>query len=448
MTFSFPNSDAVIGGGLLSILGLAVLGGLVLNLMPCVLPVLSIKLMGVVSKRGKNRREVRLGFLASAAGILFTFLALAGVTIAAKVAGIAIGWGVQFQHPPFLVALALMCVLFAANLWNLYEIQLPADVVSNIAHRNRDAGLVSDFLSGAFATVLATPCSAPFLGTAIGFALAAGPLEILAVFVALGAGLALPYLLIALFPGLIVLLPRPGGWMITLRRILGVALLGTAVWLISVLVAQVGSLAALLVGACLVALLILLWIRQRLEGPKHVGALVSIVSFAMLAFVPPSILRAGVTDDHAANAVSIWQPFDVRQIHQLVKEGRVVFVDVTADWCITCQANKKLVLDRAPVLTRLVQNDTVAMKADWTRPSDQIATYLASFGRYGIPFSVVYGTRAPDGIPLPEILTSDAVIAAFNRAVGDGTDVKQLDIGIVRDSAHVDRAVGDIGIKR
>ena len=229
MAFLFPSSDAVTGGGLFPILGLAVLGGLVLNLMPCVLPVLSIKLIGVVSKGGKNSREVRLGFLASSAGILFTFLLLAGVTIIAKVAGVAIGWGVQFQHPLFLVALALVCVLFAANLWDLYEIRLPANFSGKIAHRSLDMGLVGDFLSGIVATVLATPCSAPFLGTAIAFALAAGPLEILAVFVALGTGLALPYLLVAVFPGFMVLLPRPGEWMIWLRRVLGVSLLVTAV---------------------------------------------------------------------------------------------------------------------------------------------------------------------------------------------------------------------------
>jgi suppressor for copper-sensitivity B len=253
---------------------------------------------------------------------------------------------------------------------------------------------------------------------------------------------------IEIFPDFVVLLPRPGEWMIWLRRVLGVTLLVTAVWLTSVLFAQVGGPAALSVAACLAALPILLWARQRLESFAQAGALISIVIVVVLAFVSPSYFQARATDDHAASSDGIWRPFDAGHIQQLVREGRVVFVEVTADWCITCQVNNRLVLDRAPVLSRLARGDVVAMRADWTRPSDQIAAYLASFGRYGIPFSVVYGPQTPDGLPLPEILTSDAVIVALKTAVGDGGNAKQLDIGIVEDSAHLDRVIGDIGIKR
>lgn len=416
MNLSFTNFDFSVSEGSLAILGLALLGGLILNLMPCVLPVLSIKLMGVISKGGQGRREVRLGFLASSAGILFTFLVLAGATITAKVAGANVGWGVQFQHPLFLVALALVCVFFTANLWNLFEIRLPAIVAGSIVDHKKSDGLVGDFLSGVFATVLATPCSAPFLGTAIGFALAGSPLETLAIFFALGAGFALPYLLVAVFPGFARRLPRPGRWMITLRRVLGFALLGTAAWLVSVIVAQTGSLAALSVGACLGVLLLLLWAQQRLHGFQRASVIMSLVVASVLAFIPPILFQKTASAIQAVSSDGIWRPFDESNIRRLVSDGRVVFVDVTADWCVTCHVNKKLVLDRAPVIQALTDSNVIAMRADWTRPSEQIGTYLASFSRYGIPFSVVYGPNAPHGIPLPEILTSGSVLAALQMA--------------------------------
>jgi suppressor for copper-sensitivity B len=375
--------------------------------------------LSVVSKGGWPRRDVRLGFLASSGGILFTFLALGAATTAAKAAGLGVGWGIQFQQPLFLVALALLCALFAGNLWDLFEIRLPANVVGNVAARDRNHSFADDFLGGVFATVLATPCSAPFLGTAIGFALTAGPVEILAVFAALGSGMALPYLLVALFPGLANRLPRPGAWMITLRRILGFALLGTAAWLISVLAVQVETLAALSVGACLGALLLLMRAQRHLHGLQRLAALMSLTTVGVLAFVPSILFQARGLPDQAPIGHRLWRPFDGAQIPKLVAERHVVIVDVTADWCITCRVNEKLVLDREPVVTALGRRNVVAMKADWTRPSDRIAAYLASFGRYGIPFNVVYGPDAPHGILLPEILTSASVIAALSAAKGN-----------------------------
>jgi suppressor for copper-sensitivity B len=213
---------------------------------------------------------------------LFAFLGLGAAIIAAKAAGAAVGWGIQFQYPLFLTVLALGCVLFAGNLWSLFEIKLPAQVAGNVAARDRDHDFAGDFLNGVFATILATPCSAPFLGTVIGFALVRGPVEILAVFTALGVGMALPYLLVAMVPDLVRRLPRPGGWMITLRRILGLTLLGTAAWLVSVFAAQAGNFAALLLGACLAALLILLWVRHRLRGVLRAIAAASLTAVAVL----------------------------------------------------------------------------------------------------------------------------------------------------------------------
>ncbi len=401
------------------ILALAVLGGLILNLMPCVLPVLSLKLLGVVSHGGQERARVRLSFLTSAAGILVSFLVLAGVALALKATGVAVGWGMQFQQPAFLVAMTLVVTLFACNLWGFFEIRLPRRLTDALAARGHGHDLPGYFLTGAFATLLATPCSAPFLGTALGFALARGPAEILSIFTALGLGLALPYLAVAAAPGLATRLPRPGRWMVVLRRVLGFALAGTGVWLVSVLAGQVPETAAYAVGALMVAVVLVLWFGARLgDGPRRAGMAATAV-LAALAFVAPARLAG----EEAAPVVvekGVWRPFERAAIGELVRAGKVVFVDVTADWCITCQVNKSLVLERGEVAKRLAGDGVVAMRADWTRPSDEISVYLASFGRYGIPFNAVYGPGAPAGIALPELLTNEAVLGALERAAGEG----------------------------
>jgi suppressor for copper-sensitivity B len=416
-------AGAGLGGvpGLIAILGFALIGGLLLNLMPCVLPVLSLKLLSVVGHGGSAPREIRAGFLASAAGILFSFMVLAGAAIALKLTGSAVGWGIQFQQPLFLVFMVVLVTGFAANLWGLFEIPLPRAIAdAALGGHHADGGrhstsLGGHFATGALATLLATPCSAPFLGTAVGFALARGPLEILAVFAALGLGLALPYLLVAAFPALASRLPRPGRWMLVLRRVLGGTLALTGVWLLSVLAVQVSPAAALAVGALMATLVLVLAIRKRLPGRARVagGALAAVLALA--AFGLPLAL-----DRHASQAAAAidgrWTPFDKAAIREQVAAGRTVFVDVTADWCITCQANKKLVLTRGTVAERLFGSGVVPMRADWTRPDDRISSYLAEHGRYGIPFNIVYGPGAPDGIALPELLTEAAVLAALDRA--------------------------------
>ena len=437
--------DANAGGGLswtgssvgvadfAGILGLAVLGGLILNLMPCVLPVLSLKLLSVIGQGGRERRHVRQSFLASAAGIVTCFLLLAAGAAALKAAGMAVGWGVQFQQPLFLVALTLILTLFACNLFGVFEIQLPGRMTDKLAqaggapaaagHRE---GLAGHFATGMFATLLATPCSAPFLGTAIGFALSRGLLEILAIFLALGIGLALPYLAVAAVPALAAKLPRPGKWMIAVRRVLGVALAGTAVWLLSVLAAEDGQLTAVVVAGLMVALGGLIALRLKLAGGLRKAVPAGAAVLALAAFAAPMTLQApadarGAATAEAGSQAANWRPLDRAAIDRLVAQGKVVFVDVTAEWCITCQVNKKLVIDSDPVQARLDQSQVVRMRADWTKPSDRIADYLASFGRYGIPFNAVYGPGAPDGIALPELLSKSRVVEAMEQAKGRQT---------------------------
>ncbi|WP_142848174.1 protein-disulfide reductase DsbD [Telmatospirillum sp. J64-1] len=406
-----PGTDwAALGG----ILGLALLGGLILNLMPCVLPVLSLKVLSVIGHGGAERRQIRAGFVASAAGILVSFLVLAAAAVAVKAAGMAVGWGIQFQQPLFLIALVVVVSLFAANLWGLFEVPLPSWLGGLGGSRGNPHSLAGHFATGAFATILATPCTAPFLGTAVGFALSRGSLEIMAVFAALGLGMALPYLAVAAFPGLAQRLPRPGRWMITLRRILGVALAGTALWLLSVLAVQVGMAGAALVAGMMVLALLILGLRRRLPRPARPAAGLAVAGLSLMTFVMP--FQAISTTGEERLPSGHWQGFDQAAITRLVGEGGVVFVDVTADWCITCQVNKRVVLDRGDVAQRLAGDEVTAMRADWTRPSDEIAAYLAGFGRYGIPFNVVYGPGAPEGIVLPELLTEAQVLDALERA--------------------------------
>ncbi|MDA0702346.1 MAG: protein-disulfide reductase DsbD family protein [Proteobacteria bacterium] len=400
----------------LAILGLALLGGLILNLMPCVLPVLSLKLLSVVKLGGAERVAVRRGFLATSAGILASFLVLAGVLVGLKTAGVAIGWGIQFQQPVFLGAMALVVALFAANLWGLFEIRLPGFLGGRLASAGETRSLGGHFMTGALATLLATPCSAPFLGTAVGFALARGAGEILLVFTVLGLGLALPYLAVAAFPGIARAMPRPGAWMVGLRRVLGLLLAGTAIWLLWVMAAQRSPLLALAEAAAIVAVVAALPLTRRLPRPVA-AALVSALAVIAIA-VPvfssaPAFAPAAGQSDQAG-----WAPFRPAAIAGLVAEGKTVFVDITADWCVTCQVNKAAVLDRGETAARLAAPEVVAMRGDWTSPDDGIARYLAAFGRYGIPFNAVYGPGAPDGVLLPELLTMGAVADAFAAAGG------------------------------
>lgn len=398
-----------------SILLAALLGGLILNLMPCVLPVLSLKLMGVVGHGGGDRGAVRLGFVAAAAGILASFLLLAAGAIALRSAGLAVGWGIQFQQPVFIAAMAAILVLFACNMMGWFEIAGPRWAFAAAETKAASHGMLGHFLTGALATLLATPCSAPFLGTAVGFALSRGTFEILAVFLALGLGLSLPYLLVAAFPGLATRLPRPGRWMLHLRRALGLALALTALWLVGVLASQRSAAAGGMLAVLLAGLALGFAFAQRLPALVRRAAPAAVAAY-VLGIIAYAAALPGTGPGPTASADDHWRRFDEAAIAALVAEGRVVFVDVTADWCITCQANKTLVLRRGEVAQRLGGGEVVAMRADWTRPDPVIARYLAKFGRYGIPFNVVYGPNAPQGIPLPELLTSDAVLAALDQA--------------------------------
>ncbi|AEI96479.1 protein-disulfide reductase DsbD family protein [Roseobacter litoralis] len=395
-----------------AVAAIAFLGGLILNVMPCVLPVLSIKLTSVLKATGQTRQMTRNGFLFSALGVLAFVWALAAVLLFLQWIGVSVGWGMQFQNPVFVTLMFMVITVFAANLFGAFEITLPAALQDRLGASNARAGYISDFGTGLLAAILATPCSAPFLGTAITFALAGTSLDVIVIFTALGLGLALPYLVIAARPELVTRLPRPGRWMLLVRILLGGLLLATAAWLLFVLVGVAGGRAAAFITSLTAVFIVAASIPQANQWVRRavLSACVFLAIFGAGLTSTPDRTTPGV------DATSHWQDFEPLGIARRVSEGETVFVDVTADWCLTCKANKSLVLDRDPVRARLRGGSVIAMQADWTRPDDNIARFLERYDRYGIPFNIVFGPGSPSGIALPEILTPQAVLDALDTA--------------------------------
>lgn len=424
-----PASTGASAGNSFWMIGLfALLGGLILNIMPCVLPVLSIKVMSALKANAQDTNRVRIGFLASAAGIITSFWVIAAVLVGIKLAGGTIGWGIQFQQPLFLTVMTIILALFALNMWGLFEISGP-DQLGNAANdaitRSESHGrhISSNFLTGMFATLLATPCSAPFLGTAVGFALAGSVFDIFWIFTLLGIGLAIPYFAIAIQPRVARILPKPGRWMNGVKFVLGLALIGTAIWLLGVLSVQVGLTGAIAVGLGLIAGGVFIWARKRTSNlrPRLAFTSLAVLGFLIALFAPGFSKPPSLPGTSSGNGTLTWQPFAPETIDTLVADGKTVLVDVTAEWCVSCQVNKKLVLEKSNVRTALTQDNIVLMQADWTRPDQQIADYLASYGRFGIPFNAVFGPGAPDGILLSELLGVDEVLGALDDANGSAS---------------------------
>lgn len=407
----------VLPEGILVILLFAFIGGLILNVMPCVLPVLSIKIMSFIKHGAKNKGLVRRSFLATAGGIVLSFLLLSVLVIILKYSGMQVGWGFHFQEPLFVIFIIVILSLFAANMWGLYEIHLPGRLGQKMTDMlDSQQGYTSHMLSGAFATLLATPCSAPFLGSAVAFALAGHSLQIVLIFFAMGLGLAFPYLWFAFFPRLVTLMPKPGAWMVVVRHVLGYFLAITAIWLIWVLSNQLGNTAAILVLVLLLLKQFKLWLSRYIPFLQKMRVrFVTIAVLIGLAFILP--LELG-KEQNVELKNSVWQPFDEQRIATHIASGKTVFVDVTADWCLTCKANKFLVLDTQEIQSLLAQEDVVAMQADWTNKDATITDYLMKHKRAGIPFNVVYSRNLAYPIVLSELLTKEEVIQALEKARG------------------------------
>ncbi|HHQ4761076.1 protein-disulfide reductase DsbD family protein [Aeromonas veronii] len=396
------------------LLGAALLGGLILNLMPCVLPVLALKLGSVLQHQAREQGAVRRQFLAASAGIIASFWVLAAMSSLLRAPSFgmsgAVGWGIQFQSAGFIGFMVLVTLLFCANLLGLFEIRLPSALSTRLATSGGN-GLGGHFLQGSFATLLATPCSAPFLGTAVAFALAAPLGQLWLIFTALGIGMSLPWLLVAALPRLALWLPKPGRWMNHLRILLGLMMLGSSLWLTSLLANHLGSYATgwLMVAMVLGLILAIVW-RYGMRGFT--------LAIALAALIGSALLLSGAFSAQGTASVDkvVWQPLSERAITDALAQNKRVFIDVTADWCVTCKANKYNVLLRDEVQQALSAPDVVALRGDWSKPSDTIAAFLRQRGAAAVPFNQIYGPELSQGVTLSPLLDKDDLLTTLHKA--------------------------------
>jgi thiol:disulfide interchange protein/DsbC/DsbD-like thiol-disulfide interchange protein len=393
----------------LALLG-ALLGGLLLNLMPCVFPVLAIKVLGFARQAG-NRSAHRKAGLSYTAGVMVSVLALAGAMLALRAAGTELGWGFQLQSPIVVAALAALFTLIGLNLMGMFEFGLMPP--SSICTAEARHPLANDFLSGVLAVVISSPCSAPFMGASLGLAISLPAVEALLLFAALGLGLALPYLLASFVPAIAMLLPRPGAWMGTLRRLLAFPMFATVAWLVWVLGQQSGIDGAGALLALLVCLAAVVWSFTLRGRTRMVLATVLIATTAALTgAIGHNVIQLPPTSGVAAQSDSRWQPWSAARATELAAAGRPVFIDFTAAWCVTCQYNKKATLADPAVLADFDGKGVAMLRADWTRRDPAITAALAALGRNGVP---VYVLQAPGKPPvvLTEILGKTELRAAL-----------------------------------
>ncbi|MBY0293433.1 MAG: thioredoxin family protein [Alphaproteobacteria bacterium] len=392
--------------------GFALLGGFILNFMPCVLPVILLKIFSLTKYGGGTATQVRKALFLSVAGIVSSFMVLGLITITFSWLGVSLGWGMQFQEPMFLVFMMLILALFTANFWGWYEIILPERVTSLGYEYSEKEGNMGHFLSGMFATLLATPCSAPYLGTAVTFALSRGPFEIMLVFFLLGIGLSLPFILVMIFPKIATYLPKPGKWMNVFKHILGWGFFFTMLWLFYILTSQIPFFVSLFILITIFLLLFVILLHKKF--PAYHRAF--ILSALVVAFIPFMTLFIENMKEKNIIHQQVNMQKNLEIIRSNVKQGKIVFVDVTADWCLTCKINEFLVLNTKNVQNLLKNNKVTFVTIDWTSKDPAVYEYLKSFDRNGIPFYAVYGPHNPYGENLPQILTFATMDKAIKKA--------------------------------
>lgn len=387
---------------LLGTLVLAFLGGLVLNLMPCVFPVLGIKILGFVNQSGQDKKKVVLHGLVFALGVLLSFWSLAAVLAILRAGGQELGWGFQLQEPGFVFILAAVMLVFAMNMSGVFEFGLSATAVG--ADLQMKSGFAGSFFTGVLATAVATPCSAPFLAPALGAALAVPTGESFVIFTAIAVGLSAPYLLLSLFPQAVKILPRPGAWMETFKQFMAFPLYGTVGALVWVLAGQLGD-DSLMAIFGLVTIALGIWVYGRWTAP---GASAGRVRFGHAGLL--ALLLVGAWLGWPAQSKVVWEPWSPEAVTKLRAEKRIVYIDFTARWCATCQTNKKLVFGSADVLKIFADKKVATLRADWTNKDPRITAELAVYNRSAVPFNVIWlpGKDAP--VILPELLTPGSVL--------------------------------------
>lgn len=408
----------------------AFLGGLILNLMPCVFPVLSIKILGFVQQSGEDEKKILAHGLAFTGGVLLSFWALAGALIALRAGGESLGWGFQLQSPYFVGALLLVMFLFGLSLMGVFEMGTSA---ISLAGKVKGEGFGGSFFSGILATAVATPCTGPFMGPALGYALTLSAFQSLTVFTFLALGMAAPYLILSSFPRLIDRLPRPGPWMETFKQVMSFPMFATCIWLIWLMGAHVGNDGLILVLGGLLVVAIGAWVYGRWVTPVKsvatrrfatvVALLIAGVGVWMLmpSEAATSAVAAEATGGPDKYGVS-WEAFSPEVVEAARAEGKPVFIDFTAKWCLTCKANKAVIFASDSVRNRFAELGVVMLRADWTKRDPVITEALESFGRSGVPLYVLYdGDLSSAPQLLPELLNPGIVLEALDRIGGSAS---------------------------
>ena len=368
----------------------AFLGGIILNLMPCVLPVLSLKILGIVQQSGEDSRKRIKHGIAFTLGVLASFLVLAGVLLLLRAGGEQLGWGFQLQSPAFIILLTILLFLFALSMFGVFEIGTSLTTVGQKS--SNDTGFVGSFSSGILATVVATPCTAPFMGSALGYALSQPTIVALLIFAMLGLGMALPYLLLTTVPGLVKYIPRPGAWMESFKQFMGFLLMATVLWLLWVFSLQVGAEGLLILLAAFIIVSIGGWIFGRwgnIAKPKPTR--IKAILLTALFIIGGVVFAFKYIDTNVQISQSIeqgninWQKFTPELLKKSLQEGKPVFIDFTAAWCLSCQVNEKVAFGSKDVQKAFKKLDVVMLKADWTNSDEMITKELAKFGRNSVP---------------------------------------------------------------
>jgi thiol:disulfide interchange protein DsbD len=410
--------------GIFTFLLFGFLGGIILNLMPCVLPVISLKIFGFIQQAGQSRRKVLRSGIAFAVGIFAWFVGLALLLVVLKGAGRDVTWGgFQFTNAYFVLALSVIVLVFALNLFGVFEISLPQGLTRGLLSTTERKNDLGSFLQGVFATVLATPCTAPFLGTALGFAFSQSPAVILAMFVAIAAGMSAPYLLLSAQPAWLRFLPKPGPWMLHVKQFMGFLLLATLLFLLYVLGAQRGLEGAIWASCFLLVISVACWMKGAFVLPTASPAKRSVVLVLMLVLVLGSgmyFVGGKFRSTNVALADSRlrgdWQAFTPERLQAELEQGHSVFVDFTAAWCLTCKFNEANVLESPEVRDAFQRHATVKLKADWTNGDPAITKLLQKFGRPGVPLYVLYPGKNEEPIVFPEVLTKGMVLEKLQTA--------------------------------
>ncbi len=400
--------------------------------MPCVLPVIAIKVMSFLEQASEKPARVKLLGLVFSLGIISSFMVLALLVALVKSAGQSVGWGFLFQYPLFVLSMAAVVLLFSLSLFGLFYVNLSLGQ-DGLNKLSSGEGLVGTFFKGVLATVLSTPCTAPFLGTALGFAFAQSDLVVAGIFFVAGLGMASPYLLLTLNPEWLRFLPKPGAWMDKFKQSLGFVLLATVVWLDYVLASQVGPLAIMWINYWLVGLAFCAWIvagftdltsdtARKARVYTTAAAVFALISYACI-FSQAEVMLAlsGAAQAKAEPVKSAagdinWQPFSFALLDRELAAGKTVFLDFTANWCLTCKVNESTVINTEAVRNKLKSLNATTIKADWTSQDPDITKLLKKFGRSGVPLYVVFPAgKADQPIILPEVITVDLVLEKLNQ---------------------------------